>query len=105
MLKGKGFTILATHYKIKSQGEGIAEIDIVAEKEGESYAVEVKSGKASLTAIRQAYANAHVAGYKPLLICKKTDIATKEAAKTLGVEVMTFSEYHLLLETINQADL
>jgi len=98
MLESKGFAIVATNYKINSKGESIAEIDIVAEKDGERYAVEVKSGKANLTSIRQAYANAKLAGYKPLLICKKSDEATKEAAKKLGVEIMEFSEYHLLLE-------
>jgi len=98
MLEGKGFKIVTTNYKINSKGENIAEIDIVAEKDGERYAVEVKSGKASLTSIRQAYANAQLAGLKPLLICKKSDEATKEAAKKLGVEIMEFSEYHLLLE-------
>ncbi len=98
MLENKGFTIIATNYKISSKGENIGEIDIVAEKDGEKYAIEVKSGKASLSSIRQAYANAKLAGLKPLLICKKSDEATKEAAKKLGVEILELSEYHLLLE-------
>ena len=98
MLESKGYEIIATNYKINSKGENIAEIDIVAEKDGEKYAVEVKSGKASLTSVRQVYANAKLAGLKPLLICKKSDDAIKEAAKKLGVEIMEFSEYHLLLE-------
>ena len=98
MLESKGFDIIATNYKISSKGENIGEIDIIAEKDGEKYAIEVKSGKASLSSIRQAYANAKLAGFKPLLICKKSDEATKEAAKKLGVEILEFSEYHLLLE-------
>ena len=98
MLENKGFNIVATNYKISSKGENIAEIDILAEKNGQKYAIEVKSGKASLSSIRQAYANAKLAGYKPILICKKSDEATKEAAKKLGVELIEFSEYHLLLE-------
>lgn len=98
MLESKGYEIIATNYKINSKGENIAEIDIIAEKDGEIYAIEVKSGKASLTSIRQAYANAQLAGYKPMIICKKSDEATKEAASKLGVEIMEFSEYHLLLE-------
>ncbi len=98
MLESRGFSIVATNYKISSGGENIAEVDIVAEKDGRKYAVEVKSGKANLTAIRQAYANAKLAGYKPMLICKKMDEASMEAAKQLGVEVMEISEYHLLLE-------
>jgi len=98
MLESKGFSIIGTNYKIKSKGENIAEIDIVAEKDGERYAIEVKSGKASLSSIRQTYANAKLAGFRPLLICKKSDEAAKEAAKKLGVEIFEMSEYHLLLE-------
>lgn len=98
MLESKGFSIIETNYKINSKGENIAEIDIIAEKDGERYAVEVKSGKASLTSVRQAYANAKLAGYKPLLICKKSDDAIKEASKKLNVEIMEISEYYLLLE-------
>jgi len=98
MLESRGFTIVATNYRITSKGEGIAEIDIVAEKNNETYAIEVKSGKASLTSLRQVYANARLAGYKPILICKKGDVATREAARKLGVELLEFSEYHLLLE-------
>ncbi|KAA0014963.1 MAG: hypothetical protein FE041_01350 [Thermoplasmata archaeon] len=98
MLESRGFSIIATNHKIDSKGENIAEIDIIAEKDGQKYAVEVKSGKASLSAIRQAFANAQLAGYKPMIICKKSDEATREAAKKLGVEIFEFSEYHMLLE-------
>ncbi len=98
MLESKGFSIIATNFKINSKGENIAEIDIVAEKNGDKYAIEVKSGKANLSAVRQIYANAKLVGCKPLLICKKSDDATKEMAKKLGVEIIEFAEYHLLLE-------
>jgi len=67
MLESRGFSIIATNHKIDSKGENIAEIDIIAEKDGQKYAVEVKSGKASLSAIRQAFANAQLAGYKPMI--------------------------------------
>ena len=98
MLSSKGYNIVALNHKIDAGGENIAEIDILAEKDGNMYAIEVKSGRANLSSIRQAYANAKLAGYKPLLICKKADEATKQAAKQLGVKIMEFSEYHLLLE-------
>ncbi len=98
MLESKGYKILATNYKITSKGESLAEIDIVAEKNGDKYAIEVKSGKANSSSIRQVYANAKLAGYKPLLICKKIDEANKEAARKLNVDIIEFSEYHLLLE-------
>ncbi len=98
IIEGKGFSIIATNYKINSKGENIAEIDIVAEKNNERYAIEVKSGRANLTTVRQAYGNAKLANLKPMIICKKCDDATKIAAKELGVEIIEFSEYYLLME-------
>jgi len=98
IIEGRGFSIIATNYKINSKGENIAEIDIIAEKNGEKYAIEVKSGRANLTTVRQAFANAQLAGLRPMIICKKCDDATKIAAKKLGVEIIEFSEYYLLLE-------
>ncbi|MEA2055134.1 MAG: hypothetical protein U9O96_08560 [Candidatus Thermoplasmatota archaeon] len=98
MLSSRGYAIVALNHRIDSGGENIAEIDILAEKDGDMYAIEVKSGRANLTAVRQIYANAKLGGYKPLLICKKSDESTREAAKQLGVKIMEFSEYHLLLE-------
>lgn len=97
MLEGKGFSIVARHHQVESEGEVIAEVDMIAEKDGR-YAVEVKSGRANLDAVRQAYANAHLLGYRPLLICKKADDAVRQSAHDLGVELLEFSEYHLLLE-------
>jgi len=98
MLEQRGFRIIATNHKMESGGEEIAEIDIVAEKDGKKYAVEVKSGKTGLTAVRQVYANATLAGYTPLLICKKIDDAALEAAQRLGVEIMEISQDYILME-------
>jgi len=98
MLERRGFTIVATNHRVESESEEIAEIDIVAEKDGERYAVEVKSGKTGLTAVRQVYANAILTGYIPLLICKRIDDAARQAARRLGVEVIEMSEDYIILE-------
>ncbi len=98
MLDSMGYTIIEANHQLSSDGETIAEIDILAEKAGERYAVEVKAGRAHLSSVRQAYANAQLAGMQPMLICKKADDAVHESAAQLDVQVVEFSEYHLLLE-------
>jgi len=98
MLDSMGFSILAANHEVRSEGETIAEIDILAEKDGERYAVEVKAGRANLSSVRQAYANAQLSGMRPMLICKKASDAVHESAAQLDVSIVEFSEYHLLLE-------
>jgi len=98
MLDSMGFSILEANHEVHSEGETIAEIDIVAEKDGQRYAVEVKAGRANLSSVRQAYANAQLAEMQPMLVCKKADDAVRESAAQLGVSLVEFSEYHLLLE-------
>jgi len=98
MLERRGFSIVATNHRVESGNEEIAEIDIIAEKDGRRYAVEVKSGKTGLTAVRQVYANARLTGYIPLLICKKIDDAAREAAQQLGAEIIEMNEDYILLE-------
>ncbi|MFO8133820.1 MAG: YraN family protein [Thermoplasmatota archaeon] len=98
MLDSMGFSILEANHEVRSEGETIAEIDILAEKDGVRYAVEVKAGRANLSSVRQAYANAQLAGMRPMLICKKAGEAVHESAAQLDVSVVEFSEYHLLLE-------
>lgn len=98
MLDSMGYAIIEANHELHSEGETIAEIDIVAEKGEERYAVEVKAGRAHLSSVRQAYANAQLAGMHPMLICKKADDAVMESAAQLDVRVVEFSEYHLLLE-------
>ncbi len=98
MLDSMGYAIIEANHELHSKGETIAEIDILAEKDGVRYAVEVKAGRANLSSVRQAYANAQLAGMQPMLICKKADDAVRESAAQLDVSIIAFSEYHLLLE-------
>ncbi|MDH7507098.1 MAG: restriction endonuclease [Candidatus Thermoplasmatota archaeon] len=100
LLENKGFRVLSTKHLIKDHGEKVAEVDIIAESpSGEQYAVEVKSGKADVNSLRQAYANSKLCGCKPMLICKGyADESAKKVAKRLNVNVVELSEYYLLLE-------
>ena len=100
LLESRGFHVLSTKHAIKEGEEKVAEVDIVVEdSNGERYAVEVKAGKGDVNSIRQAYANAKLCGYKPMLICKGyADDAARKAALKLDVKVVELSEYYLLLE-------
>ena len=100
LLESRGFHVLSTKYVVKEGEEKVAEVDIVVEdSNGERYAVEVKAGKGDVNSIRQAYANAKLCGYKPMLICKGyADDAARKAALKLDVKVVELSEYYLLLE-------
>jgi len=100
LLESRGFHILSTKHEIKEGDEKVAEVDIIAEdSNGERYAVEVKAGKGDVNSIRQAYANAMLCEYKPMLICKGyADDAARKAALKLDIKVIEMSEYYLLLE-------
>ncbi|RLE92087.1 MAG: hypothetical protein DRN04_11290, partial [Thermoprotei archaeon] len=49
VLTRRGYRIVGKRYRIKVEGVDIAEVDILAEKDGERYAVEVKAGRVSVT--------------------------------------------------------
>ena len=100
LLESRGFHVLSTNYSIIEGEEKVAEVDIVVEdSNGERYAVEVKAGRGDVNSIRQAYANAKLCGYKPMLICKGySDDAARKAALKLNVKVVELDEYYLLLE-------
>ena len=100
LLESRGFHVLSTNHRVMDGEDKVAEIDIVAvDSEGVRYAVEVKAGKGDVNAVRQAFANAKLCGFKPLLVCKGfADDAARKVASKLGVKVVELSEYYLLLE-------
>lgn len=100
LLESRGFHVLSIKHRVMDGEDKVAEVDIVAEdSEGVRYAVEVKAGKGDVNAVRQAFANAKLCGFKPLLVCKGfADDAARKVASKLGVEVVELSEYYLLLE-------
>ena len=94
LLEKLGYRVIASHYKVVEEGVEIGEIDIVAEKDDELYAVEVKAGKADVSSIRQAYVNAKLIDAKPLIIARGfADESAQRLAQKLGVELIPFSEY------------
>jgi predicted RecB family endonuclease len=98
ILELEGYTVEKTRHVLSVEGRPVAEIDVVAKKDGETYYVEVKSGKVSVTDVRQAYTNARLAGVKPLIVARGfSDDAARITAKELGVEVLLIPDYlHLI---------
>ncbi len=97
-LEELGYRIIDTHVRIKQHGFEIAEIDaIVDDENGNRYAVEIKAGRIDVNGVRQAYVNAVVAGYKPLVVAKGyADDSARELADKLGVKVIQLSDYFLI---------
>ena len=105
VLESLGYQVLGLRHKVMIGDVEAGEIDIVAEKQGVKYAVEVKAGRASLTDIRQAYSNATAAGMAPLIIAKGyADEAARALAEKLGVKLIMLPEYYLVTpEEIREA--
>ncbi len=97
-LEELGYRIIDTHVRVKQHGFEIAEIDAVVEdNNGVKYAVEIKAGRIDVNGVRQAYVNAIVAGYKPLVVAKGyADDSARELAERLGVKVIQLSDYFLI---------
>jgi len=94
VLESEGFEILGRREKIVRGSSEIAEVDLVARRQGELYAVEVKSGRVSVTDVRQAYTNAKLLGAKPLILARSfSDDAARALAEELGVQVILLPEY------------
>ncbi len=99
ILRKMGYKILEWHHQVKRGDSKIAEIDLIAEDAQKTkYGVEVKAGKIGVSDVRQTYGNAAIEGLKPLIVCQGfSEESAKLAAEELGVKVVTFSEYFLLL--------
>ncbi len=96
LLDALGYRLLDRRHVVEKGGVKLAEIDILAEKGGERYAVEVKSGRVSTTDVRQAYSNAQLIGAKPLIVARGfADASARAYAEQLGVEVLLYPDYLL----------
>ncbi|HDJ97324.1 MAG TPA: endonuclease, partial [Thermofilum sp.] len=60
-----GYVIKERRKKIVFEGVEVAEIDYLAEKEGEKYIVEVKAGRISVNDVRQVYTNSVLVNARP----------------------------------------
>ena len=100
VLERLGYKILETN-KIVTVDEARAfEVDILAvNSEGEKYCVEVKTGQAGVSDVRQVFADSKILGLKPMLICKGfANDAAEAVARELQVGMIRLSEYYILLE-------
>lgn len=92
-LESMGFSVLELHRKVIVDGVEVSDIDIVAERGGVTYAVEVKAGMADVSSVRQAYVNSVLTGMRPLIVARGfSDEAARAVASRLGVEVITLSD-------------
>ncbi len=93
VLKDMGFEIIERNKRLEINGETVAEIDIIAEKDGETYAVEVKAGTVGVDAIRQVKMISDITGYKPMVMGRRIHPSAEVLAKRFDVEVLEFPEY------------
>lgn len=93
ILRSSGFEIIAELVPVRVGGYEVSDVDLLAVRAGERYAVEVKSGKLDVGGVRQAYVNAILLDSKPLIICRGfSDAASEALAKELGVEVIVLED-------------
>ncbi len=93
ILRDKGFEILAENNPIKISGIQISDVDLLAKKNGELYAVEVKSGRVDVGGLRQAYVNALLLKAKPMVVCRGfSDPSAEALAEELGVDVIELED-------------
>ena len=88
LLEEMGYRVVALHERILVGGVEVGEVDVVAEKEGERYAVEVKAGSLDVSGVRQAYVNARLLGARPLVVARGADDKARALARELGVELI-----------------
>lgn len=97
-LQQLGYNIERIRHKVIIGNNEVAEIDlIVTDPSGIKYAVEVKSGKISISDVRQAYVNAKLVNLKPMIIGKSfANEAVLELAKKLDVKVLLLPEFIII---------
>ena len=88
LLEEMGYRVLGLHERITIGGVEVGEVDILAEKGGEKYAVEVKAGSIDVSGVRQAYVNARLLGARPLVVARGADDKARALARELGVELV-----------------
>ena len=94
LLSRLGLKVLDRRARVMVNGIEVGEVDIVAEDNaGNRYAIEVKSGKVDVSAIRQAYVNAKVLNAKPLIVARGfSNDSSKALADELGVSVINLED-------------
>jgi len=108
VLEDLGYRVVEVRRPLLVEGVEVSDIDIVAEKDGRLYAVEVKAGSADVSAVRQAYTNALLAGMRPLIVARGADDKARAVAEKLGVEIVALPDllvagYEDLREAVREA--
>ncbi len=99
VLERLGFEVLERRKRVIIDDVEVGEVDLIAKKGNELYAVEVKAGSVDVSSVRFAYANAKLLNMKPLIVAKGfSNEAAKVVAKKLGVEVIELSDMFLVDE-------
>ena len=88
LLEEMGYRILGYHVPVTVDNVEISEVDLLVEKDGVRYAVEIKAGSLDVSGVRQAYVNAMLLGAKPMVVARGADDAARALASRLGVEVI-----------------
>lgn len=93
VLRSRGFEIIGERVPVMIEGYEVSDVDLVAKKDGQTYAVEVKNGRVDVGGIRQAYVNALIMGAKPLLVCRGfSDRPAEALARELSIEVIELDD-------------
>jgi len=93
VLEELGFTIIDYHVPVIVDDVEVSDVDIVAEKDGRRYAIEVKAGAIDVSGLRQAYVNSVLTGMKPLVVARGySGDEARALAKKLGVEVIVLPD-------------
>nr|KJR71550.1 MAG: endonuclease [Vulcanisaeta sp. AZ3] len=94
LLSRLGFKVIGRRVKVTINGIEAGEVDMMAEDDsGNRYAVEVKSGKVDVSAVRQAYVNAKVLNAKPLIVSRGySNDSSKALANELNVQVINLED-------------
>ncbi|MFW6110561.1 MAG: YraN family protein [Thermoproteota archaeon] len=95
-----GYEVIETNKIVTVDDARIFEVDIIARNsEDEVYCVEVKSGQAGVSDVRQVFGNSEILGLKPMLICKGfANEAAETMARELKVKMIRLTEHFILLE-------
>lgn len=88
VLEELGYRILEVHKRILLGESEVGEVDVLAEKGGRLYAVEVKAGLVDPSGVRQAYVNALLLNASPLIVARGADEGARILAERLGVELL-----------------
>ncbi|MFP3144175.1 MAG: restriction endonuclease [Caldisphaera sp.] len=93
LLQQMGYKVVEMHKKVTINNIEISDVDIVAEKNGIKYAVEVKAGPADVSSIRQIYVNSKLLNMVPMIISRGlADEKAEELAKELNVIFISVSD-------------